>query len=178
MKNSHALNLGLILGAISVVLYLISAMIDPGMMMGMVIILISLAVTVALTIMTLKKKRAQQGGLLSFKEGFVTSFVGMLIGGAIYLFFNFVYANFLDSNFIDRTVEKTLEISMGFMEGNVPEDLLEEQMITIEEETRASFTFVGTLLSLGKYAIFYAILGLIFGASMKKTEPTFEEIDG
>lgn len=170
MKNSYALNLGMVLSAASVILFLLAAILDTGMVAGIAIMVVSLAVTVAACIIYLKKQRTAQGGLLSFKEGFVTSFLGMLIAGVVMVVFTYIYANFLDSSYIDNTVEKALSGSLKFMEGNVPEDQLEEIMVGIEEDTRAGFTLMGVLKSLVSYAIFYAVLALIFGASLKKSE--------
>ncbi len=170
MKKSHALNLGLVLAAVSIILFLITAIVDGGMTFGIVMVILSLSVTIAACIIFLKKQRTEQAGLLSFKEGFLTSFVGLLIAGLITVLFTFVYANYIDASYVDRTVEKSLEMTMKFMEGSVSEDIIAEQLEKAEEDIRFGFTLPGAFKSLGFYAIFYLILALIFGASMKKNE--------
>lgn len=168
MKNSYALNLGLVLAAVSIIVFLLGAVVDGGMIFGISMFVLTLAVIVALVARTLKKQRADQGGLLTFGDGFKTAFIGLAISGIIAISFTYVYANFIDSGYVDRTVVKTIETSMKFMEGNMPEGQMESALETIETDTRAGFTLAGMAKGFGFYLIFYAILALIFAGTMKK----------
>lgn len=168
MKNSYSLNLGLILAAISIVLFLLGVVIDGGMIFGIVTLIIAIALMVMLSIRTLKKQREDQGGFLTFGEGFMTALIGLAISGAIYVLFTYVYANFLDSGYIDRTVEKSLEMTMKFMQGNVSEDIIETTLVETERATREGFTLAGIAKTFGWSLLFYAVLSLIFAASLKK----------
>lgn len=168
MKNSYSLNLGLILAAVSIVIFLVGVIADGGMIFGISTLILAIAIMVMLSIRTLKKQRADQSGFLTFGEGFKTAIIGLAISGVIYILFTYVYANFLDSGYIDRTVEKSLEMTLKFMQGNVSEDIIETTLVETERATREGFTLAGIAKTFGWSMLFYAVLSLIFAASMKK----------
>lgn len=87
MNKSYPINLGLVLGGVSIVLFLIMAIIQGGMMFSFAIGIISLAIMIMLPIYFIRKQRAASGGIISFKDAFLTALIGLIIGGVIYLLF-------------------------------------------------------------------------------------------
>lgn len=174
MTNSpfkRALQPGLILAAFLIVLSLISWMMEPTMMLGIVVGSLTFLGAIGLMIYFGVRFRKEQGGFISFKTIFVLLFLTWIIGSVISVVFGIAYTQVADDGYIDRLVESTLESTYGFMEGNVPEDQIEKQLIEIEKDMRERFTIVGQLTSALWYILFGAVLSLILAAFMKKEEP-------
>jgi hypothetical protein len=65
------------------------------------------------------------------------------------------------------------------MEGNVPQEQMEETMRLTEEGMRDSFTPLGIAKTFGYYILFYLIISLIFAAFLKSTpHPKSISLDG
>lgn len=168
MNKSYATNMGLLLGGVSIVLFLLMAIIRGGLMFSVVMGLISLVVIIAFPIFFIRKQRSAAGGLISFKDAFFTAFVGLAIGGLIYVCFSYVYANFVDPSYVDAVVTQQIEGSMKFMKGNMPEDEMVKALTKMENDTRSGFTLLGTLRNFGIMLLVYAMLSLILAAILKK----------
>ncbi len=168
MNKSYPINLGLVLGGISIVLFLIMAIIQGGMLFSFAIGIISLAIMIMLPIYFIRKQRAAAGGIISFKDAFLTAFVGLIIGGVIYLLFSFVYANYIDASYVDTVVNQQVEGAMKFMKGNMPEDKMVEALTKMENDTRAGFTPAGMAKTFGIMLAVYLVLSLILAATLKK----------
>lgn len=168
MNKSYATNLGLVLGGVSIVLFLIMAIIQGGMMFSLVMGIISLIFIIALPIYFIRRQRAASGGFISFKDAFLTAFIGLIISGVIYLIFSFVYANYIDPSYIDNLVNQQVAGSMKFMKGNMPEDQMVTALTKMENDIRHGFTLSGMLRTFGIMLIAYAILSLILAAILKK----------
>ena len=104
MKKTYALNLGLTMGALSIVLFLITAIVQGGMIFSFVMGVISLAIMIGLPIAFVKRQRTAAGGLISFKEVFITAFAGLAIGAFIYLAFSYIYVNFIDPAYLEKDI--------------------------------------------------------------------------
>lgn len=178
MNKTYATNIGLTLGVLSIVFFLIMAILSGGMVFSVAMGILSIAVTVGVPIYFIRKQRAANNGIISFKDAFLTAFVGLAIGGIIYLVFSYIYANFIDVSYIDSIVKQQIEGAMKFMKGNMPEDQMVEQLTKMENRTRSGFTLPGMVKSLGIILAVYAVLSLILAAFLKKKpENPFETMD-
>ena len=166
------------MGGISIVLFLIMAIIQGGWLFSIVMGIISLAIMVALPIIFIRKQRLASGGLISFKDAFLTSFIGLIIGGVIYLLFSFVYVNYIDGSYVDSLVNQQVQGTMKFMKGNVPEAEMVKVLTKMENDIRKGFTPSGIARSFGIMLIAYAVLSLILAAILKKKpENPFESAE-
>lgn len=178
MNKSYPINLGLVMGGISIVLFLITAIVQGGMLFSIVLGIVSLAIMIALPIIFIRKQRRAAAGIISFKDAFLTAFVGLVIGGVIYLLFSFVYANYIDASYVDSLVNQQVQGTMKFMKGNVPEDQMVQTLTKMENDIRKGFTPAGIAKSFGIMLIVYAILSLILAAILKKKpENPFESTE-
>ncbi|NEN23292.1 DUF4199 domain-containing protein [Cryomorpha ignava] len=168
MNKSYALNLGLTTAVLSIVLFLLMAILGGGMILSFAIGILALAFMIALPIIFVRKQRKANNGIISYKDAFLTSFVGLAIGGIVYLAFSFIYVNFIDTTYLDKMINQQIETTMSFMQGNVPEEQMVETLTEIETKTREGFTLPGMLKNLGIYLIVYAVFSLILAAIMKR----------
>lgn len=171
MFSKNAILLGIYFAVVLIVIFLVQAIFDGGMVLALIMGTVSLAATIALPVIFVRKERLERGGSISFGGAFKTAFLGMLIGGAVSTAFNYLYVELIDPAYPERTVENTIKSQQRFMEGNVSRDQMEETMRVTEDSIRKGFTFKGMVSSFLYYALFFLVLSLIFAAFLKKDPP-------
>ena len=156
------------MGAISIVLFLLMAIIQGGMIFSFAIGIISIAIIIGLPIAFVRRKRSAAGGLITFKEVFYTAFVGLAIGTFIYLLFSYIYINFIDTSYLEAMINQQIQSTAKFMQ-SLPETEMIEKLTKMENDIRKGFTVSGMARNFGFYLIGYAIYSLILAAIMKKS---------
>lgn len=172
MKNSYALNLGLSLAGIGIVVFLLMAILQGNIWFSILLGLVSLGFTIYLPIRFTKSQRRDQGGVISFKEVFATAMIGLIISAIISFAFTFAYVNYIDTGYADRQVETAVKGTMKWLEGNMSDAQMEEILRETEERTRAGFTLMGMVKSFGIYIAIYAVFSLILAAVIKHEPET------
>lgn len=167
MKKSFALNLGWTMGAISIVIFLITAIIQGGMIFSFVILIISLAIMIGVPIAFVRRQRSASDGVIAFKEVFYTAFIGLAIGTFIYLLFSYIYVNFIDTSYLDAMVTQQIQTTSKFMQG-MPEADMIKALTKMETDIRKGFTLSGMARNFVIYLIVNAVYSLILAAIMKK----------
>jgi hypothetical protein len=176
--NKNSLNLGLVAALIGILLFLLIAILEPGMILLSALGIIGFIAIIVLPVIYIRKERKEQGGYITFGDAFKLSLVGLIIGGLIGTAFQMIYTNVIDPEFGERITAKTLEMSNSFMEGNVPDDQREEILRGAEADSLERYTVVGQLKSFGYAIIMYAVISLILALILKKNpEPTRETLD-
>lgn len=179
--NKNALNLGITLGIIGILVFLLIVVLEPGMILISVLGFAGLIAAIILPIIFIRKERTLQGGFISFGDAFKLSFIGLLIGGLIGTVFQILYTQLIDPEFAERITAQTLEMSNSFMEGNMDDEMREEILREAEADSLDRYTVSGMLQSFGLAAIFYAVISLIFAAALKKNPDagfSSETLDG
>ncbi|MCA1764166.1 MAG: DUF4199 domain-containing protein [Cryomorphaceae bacterium] len=177
MKNQHALNLGLSLAAIGIVVFLLMAILPGNLWISMVLGIVSLGFAIYLPIRFTKKQRREQGGYITFKEVFLTAITGLVLSAVISFAFTYVYTSFIDTGYVDRQVKTSVKGTMKWLEGNMADEQMEEILRETEEKTREGFTPMGMVKSFGIYLAVYAVFSLILAAVIKN-EPEREVSSG
>jgi len=167
MKKEQ-INLGLTMGALSIILFLLIVIADGGFALLSIIGILGYALAIVLPIIFVKRKRKANGGQISFKEAFLLSFIGLAIGGAIATFFSMLYVQLIDPEMGERMAFQIVEGMHGFMEGNVPEEQMKEQLMEAEQDTIERFSVMGQIKGYFIGLIVYAVLSAIIAAIMKK----------
>ncbi len=175
MKSS-SYNLAFTLAAVSIVIFLLSAIFEGGMMVSMIFGFLAFAFIVLIPVIFIRKERTLQGGFITFKEAFTLSFTGLLLGGVIATLFTFVYVTYIDSEYVDRMAYRTMEFTKNMMEGNVPEAQMEETLMKIETDMAEGFSPFGMLKSFGIYILVYLVISAVLAAFLKK-ERTGDSLD-
>ena len=169
---------GLILGAVSIVVFLLEyvlGIMPVGIAKPMIIMLVGIAITVIILVLLLKKYRAAIGGFISFKDAFLYCFIALLVATIVGGLFIYVFLQFFDPEYI----KKIMEAQKGFMEnylaGKVSDEQITQTLEKIDEQAAKNTPGSQFVKSLWTGAIFDGILALIVGAVMKKNPATFEE---
>jgi hypothetical protein len=179
--NKNALNLGITMGVIGILIFLLMVVLEPGMILLSVLGFVGIIVAIVLPIIFIRKERETNGGVISFGEAFKLSFIGLLIGGAIGVIFQILYIQVIDPEFGERMTAKTLEMSNSFMEGNMDDEMREQILRDAEADSLKRYTVPGMLQTFGIAAIFYAVISLILAAVLKKSPEgasSSETLDG
>jgi hypothetical protein len=170
----NSLNIAYTVAAVSIVLFLLGAIIEGGMMLSFLLGAAAFIALVVVPLIFIRKERLQSGGLISFKEAFMLSFTGLLAGGFISVAFTYVYVNFIDTEYVTRMTYKTMEFTKNLMEGSAPEDQMEEALRKIEADMESGFSLLGILKSFGIYILFYALISAVLAAFLKKEDEGFK----
>lgn len=171
MKSQNAIHLGIITGIASIVVFLLQALLNGGIMLSFGIGMVTLAVFIAVPIIFIRKQRKESGGFITFGNAFKLAFMGLVIGGMISTLFSAIYVNFVDPNYLDDLIVRTLEGQKRWMEGNVSQAQMEETMRVTERKMSDSMTPMGILSTFGYYVLFFLVLSLIFAAFLKVNPP-------
>ena len=171
MKQNSVLKNGLILGVIMAIANIILALVFYVMGVSITVFTftgISWVIAIALLIWGVINMRKNNGGLLTFGQGFLMVLIAGLCASIIYYFFNLLYVNYIDINYIEDAMASTIA-SMEKM-GVTVTDAVEEQLRTNFEESTAFSVKNIAIIILGS-AIGYSILGAILGGVFSKKDP-------
>jgi len=167
MKKEQ-INLGLAMGAISIILFLLIIIADGGFALLSVIGLLGYVLAIVLPIIFIIRKRKSNGGVISFKEAFLLSFIGLAIGAAIATVFSILYVQLVDPEMGERMAYQIVEGMHGFMDGNVPEEQMKESLMEAEQDTIERFSVMGQIKGYFIGLIVYAVISAILAAILKK----------
>ena len=172
--KSQALNFGLYLG-IGLCLYTtIGYAINLGILVNywMILLIMPLAIIFFGVFVTGKIKQ-NAGGFLSFKEAFSSYFISVTIGIIISTLFSIFLFNFIDPDAAIEIKNILIANTENLMTGmGAP---LEAIAASIDEIEKQNTFAIGTQLkSLAQSIIFFAVIGLIVAAAMKKSKPDTE----
>lgn len=167
--NTRAIsNLGLTMGGIAIVLFLIQVILQGGWIMSAVMGLGSIIVMILLPIYFVRRERERLGGVMSFGQIFGLVFIGLLIGGIISSAFTLLYVKFIDPEYVDRLVYSTLESTQSMMEGSMSDAQIGEILAETERKMVDGFSTWGILKSLLIGIAVYAAYAVILGFALRR----------
>ncbi len=138
--------------------------------------ILGFAVMVFIMSLAGKQLREDQGGFMTFREGFVTVFMTAFVGTAISVLFSIIMMNLIDTNLPDKITEMTIENTRSTMEKlNTPEDTIDELIEEMENNIAGTFTPTKQLMSLGLSGFIIAIFAAIVALILKKERDIFSD---
>jgi hypothetical protein len=169
MKSS-AINYGIYLGIglslITVIIYIFS--LDTFVNFWYYIILTFVLIIVG--IVSTAKSKSIGNGYLSFKEAFSSFFIPIAIGMLISLGVNILIFSVIDPEAAAYVQEKSIESAVAMMERwGAPSSEIDK--VLEEAENTNSLSAVNQIKQSLKSLLFFAIVGLIVAAIMKKKNP-------
>ena len=169
----HNLRYGLYLGLISVAFSVAIVLIDYTLIQQTAVSLIPLVLTIAILIIAGRDLKEQQGGYLSFKEAFVSSFIIYAIAGAIIVTYQILLYNVFAPEIAENLQKESLnqQVAMWEAVGMSDEDI-DEQVAAMED--RNLFGPTWQLIAYAGSLIFGLIIAAIIAAIVKKNKPEFE----
>ena len=179
----EALNWGLIVGIISIILSVVLYVFDfkPINFTNMgILFLLSMIVSIVALVYAVKAYRNNvYGGFISFKDAFVFGLLVMIVASIISSFYSFIFFSYIDPDYLISVVEGTRQSIEEFMlNRGMSEDDVAKAMEKAAEEPIPT-PLKSSLQSIISGSIFGAILSLIIAAIMKKKneEVNFDDIE-
>ncbi len=178
--NKAAVNNGLIIGILSVVIGVVTYYMFPSLLgslwFGIGIMIVSLVIYIFFTL-DLRKKI---GGYWSFRQALKGIFLMAFVAGLLYSVVNYVFYNFVEpdafekiSGHVESGMSKTLE-NMG-----MEQDQIDETVTKQVEGLKAQYdpTPMDFLRNLGIGILIEFIMSLIFAGIFKKEAPVFAPVE-
>jgi len=183
-KNSmfnSALKSGLIIGAVSIVIFIIMYVADykpVGIMMPIVIMLIGLAINIVMLVILFKNYRTQIGGFISFRDAFLYCFITLAIATLVSTIFTLLFIQFIEPNYYKSIMEAQKAYMENYLSGKVSEEQMAQTLDKLDEQAAKMTAFSSFIKSLIGGVIFDGIIALIVGAIMKKNPDVFDNASG
>jgi hypothetical protein len=169
------LNLGLILGIISIVIVYLVYFFAPESMVSWQVSLAILVIYIGGIIYFGLQYRASIGGFMTFGYAFNYSFIAMATGLLLTVCGNLLLYYVIDPSLPGVLIERQFEIQMAMLEQfGAADAMTSEQMDEMRKANAEGFTVFGQLKGFGVILIFYAIVALILGAILKKRDKSLD----
>ncbi|MDO9255176.1 MAG: DUF4199 domain-containing protein [Bacteroidales bacterium] len=183
-KNSlfiSALKSGLIIGVVSIVVFLIMYVGDikpVGILMPILLLLVSLAITIVILVILFKKYRTMIGGYISFRDAFLYAFIAFSVSVILYQLFNYMFIQIVDPEYNKAIMEAQKTWMESYLAGKMSDDQIAEQLDKLDEQAAKMGTISAVLKSTAWSIVVSGIIALIVGAIMKKKPDMFENNTG
>lgn len=166
---NYGIYLGIILSAATVIAYAINLELFTKWWFGIILLVVIISVGIVST----AKAKSLGKGFISFKEAFSAFFIPIAVGVLISSLVSVVLFNFVDPEAAEMVKEQTIENSVKMMEGfGAPQTAIDEAVAEMQNTNQ--FSIVSLLKSYAWQMLFYAVVGLIVGAIMKRKDPNAE----
>lgn len=172
------LSSGLLLGIIMATLFLIQYLIGLDTVgIGSTIkwSLMGFFISISMVVyFLLNFRKIENGGYLTFKEGFFLSFGIFAISTLLYTLFTLVFMNIIDPDYADQYQKKILNIVIeSYEKANFTESEIDDAMEQIDDIAQFSLENMsqGYLVNL----LFYALLSSVIALCTKKRKPEIFE---
>lgn len=181
MLVNGALKTGLIIGVVSIVVFLFEYIADikpVGIMMPFVVLLIGIAINITVLVILFKKFRTQIGGYISFSDAFLYCFLAMVIATVVSSLFTLLFLQLIDPDYLKNIMEAQKAYMENYLAGKMSEEQLAATLDGIDQEAAKMTPVSQTIKSLIAGVIFGGIVALIVGAIMKKKSEVFQDNTG
>jgi len=165
---NHDLKYGLILGIINVVISASILLVDYTLIASTLVGLLSIAITITVLIIAGNQLRAMHGGTLDFKSAFLSTWLVIVIAGALSTVYSILQYHVLTPELPAQIQEAVINQTASMMGNLGVDDQTIDQMVA-ELESENSFSINNLLLSFFTTSILGgAVLAAIIGLIVKK----------
>lgn len=178
---SSALKTGLIIGAVSIVLFILMYIADikpVGIMMPILMLLIGIAISIIILVVLFKKYRTNIGGFISFKDAFLYCFIALAVSVIISQLFNYLFILLIDPEYYKNIMEAQKNWLENYLAGKMSEDKIAEQIDKLDVQASKMGSLPTLLKNLLGSLVVDGIIALIVGAIMKKKADIFDNNTG
>ncbi len=178
---SSALNTGLIIGAVSIVIFLVSYVADfkpVGIMIPILWGLFGLAISIVLLVILFKKYRNEIGGFISFRDAFLYCLVALVVSAVVSTAFTMLFVQFVEPDYYKNIMEAQKTYMENYLSGKVSDEQMTETLDKIDAQAASMGSVKSTLRTLLGSVIISGIIALIVGAIMKKKPEMFDNNAG
>jgi len=183
-KNSlfiSALKTGLIIGVVSIVVFIIMYVADikpVGIVMPLLILVLSIALSIIVLVVLFKKYRTETGGFISFRDAFLYCFIAFSVSIILSQLFNYLFIQLIEPEYYKNIMEAQKTWMENYLAGKMPEEQISEQLDKIDEQASKMGAFSTLLKNTLVSIVFGGIISLIIGAIMKKNPEIFDNNTG
>lgn len=168
--KSSAVNLGVYLGAILALITVLAYVLNVEMMVAWWYGIILFLLILGFGIYSTAKAKSMLNGIISFKDAFSSYFITIAIGILINVGVSVLLFEIIDKDAALLIQEKAIESTVNMMERfGAPSAEIDKTIDAMSQDN--AFSLVNQLKSIAYQLLFYAIVGLIVAASMKKKDP-------
>jgi len=172
----HALRWGLIVGLTSGILSLLLYAVDYSLLADWKVGLSFFVIYIGLTIYAGIHYRNESGPYLEFGKAYQHGFVIFACSGLIATVFNILLFQVIDSDLGGKVTEVAVETTAEMMNNfGAPPDQIDKAIDDTRERMANQYTFVGQIKGYGFIVIVSAVLALITGLIVRKSEPVFDK---
>ncbi|MGO3182113.1 MAG: DUF4199 domain-containing protein [Aequorivita sp.] len=162
-----ALNYGVLLALLSIVLQVISYVLDVHIDRPWWLTVVQLLISVSVIVVGLKAFKTSNAGFLTLGQALKTGVAISLIAGIIAVVFNFIFINYIDPDFIAKALEFS-RVQMIEQNPNMSQEQIDNAM-----EISSKFMSPGVMSAFAVIStlFFGFIISLISGLIMRKNPP-------
>ncbi|HLW30812.1 MAG TPA: DUF4199 domain-containing protein [Aequorivita sp.] len=163
-----ALNYGLLLALLSIVLQVISYVLDAHIDRPWWLNVGQLVISVSVLVYGIKLFKTENAGFLTVGQALKTGLAISLVAGIVAIIFNYIFMNFIDPDFVQQTLDFSRQ-QMIEKYPNMTEEQIEASM-SISEKFMSPW--IMSAFSLMLTLFFGFIISLVVGMIMKRNPPT------
>jgi hypothetical protein len=178
---SSALKSGLIIGVVSIVVFIIMYVADykpVGIMKPILLMLVSVAISITILIVLFKKYRTEAGGFISFRDAFLYCLVALVTGTVLSTIFTVLFIQLIEPDYYKNIMEAQKAWMENYLSGKVSDEQMTQTLDKIDEQAADMGSIKSTLKNLLGGVIINGIIALIVGAIMKKKPDVFDNASG
>ncbi|MBK5213768.1 MAG: DUF4199 domain-containing protein [Flavobacteriaceae bacterium] len=160
-----AFNFGVILALLSIVLQVISYVLDVHIDRPWWLTVLQTLISIAVLAYGIKAYKTANAGFLTLSQALKVGLAISLVAGIIAVVFNYIFMNYIDPDFVQKTLDFTHE---QLIKANMPQDQIEMRMnMSAKLMTPLFMTGISLIATL----FFGFIISLFTGLVMKKNPP-------
>lgn len=168
--KSNASRYGLIAAVISIAYTLIAYLMDLSLMVNPWAGISLWVVAIVIYVLSVSKTRVSLGGYINFRDAFSSFMLAYIISALVATTFNILLFSVIDKGAAAELQEMSIEATIQMMENfGTPESAIEDTII--EMEGTDQFSAIQMVKGFFWGVFFYAVIGLIVAAIMKKNPP-------
>jgi len=182
--KQNGINFGLILGFLLALVTLLGYAVNSEILVSYWSFVYIFLTIIIVGIIAIASSKKGLGGFISFKQGFTTYFLMLVIGVFISVLVNFLIFNVIDTGFQDVMKQKTIEkvetqrdwivgkmVDGGSSESDI--EKFEEQMDEAIEKvkTEDQYAIGKQIQGFFMFTAFFSIFGLLLALILKRKDP-------
>lgn len=178
---SSALKSGLIIGVVSIVVFILMYVADikpVGIMMPILFGLLALAINIVILVILFKKYRTEIGGFITFRNAFLYCLVALVTASALSTVFTFLFIQFVEPEYYKNIMDAQKAYMENYLAGKVSEEQMAQTLDKIDEQASTMGSLSTTVKNFFIGIIVSGIISLIVAAIMKKNAEMFDEAQG
>ncbi|HIF84693.1 MAG TPA: DUF4199 domain-containing protein [Flavobacteriaceae bacterium] len=176
--KEEILKSGIILAAVSIIMTMLTYMINIELMVKWWFGILSLIINVGLLIYLGITYRNSIGGILSYGNALKYSFLVMIVSFVIGICFQILLYNVIDPDLPQVMTDLSIEESVKMMENfGAPQETIDASIPAIEEGIKNSTTVSGILKSSPLGFLFMGLVSLFTAIFIKRNEPVSDRMN-